>query len=153
MSDLSVLTLFLHPRLQCNVVHVHLTIMPAYIRSLKNSAVSSLSYKVAGRRIKLNRFSLCVLRSRIIGTVCRAAKPQLYGGMRYSRPYTFCFVCMVAIQAIFVSAVPPDLAGIQNDQMDSLVNVFVLIICHYLSLIRRKFVSSNYPSPLWPGNY
>ena len=56
MSDLSVLTFFLHPRLQCNVVHVHLTIMPAYIRSLKNSAVSSLSYKVAGRRIKLNRF-------------------------------------------------------------------------------------------------
>ena len=42
---------------------------------------------------------------------------------------------MVAIKAIFVSAVPPDLAGIQNDQMDSLVNVFVLIICHYLSLI------------------
>ena len=77
----------------------------------------------------------------------------IYGGMRYSRPYTFCFVCMIAIQAIFVSAVPPDLTGIQNDQMDSLINVFVLIICHYLSLIRRKFVSSNYPSPLWPGNY
>ena len=67
MSDLSVLTLFLHPRLQCNVVHVHLTKMPAYTRSLKNTAVSSLSNKVAWRRIKLNRFSLCVLRSRIIG--------------------------------------------------------------------------------------
>ena len=37
---------------------------------------------------------------------------------------------MVAIKAIFVSAVPPDLAGIQNDQMDNLVNVFVLIIYH-----------------------
>ena len=50
--------------------------------------------------------------------------------MRYSRPYTFCFVCMVAIHAIFVSAVPLDLTGIQNDQMDNLINVFVLVICH-----------------------
>ena len=58
--------------------------------------------------------------------------------MRYSRPYTFCFVCMVAIHAIFVSAVPPDLTGIQNDQMDNLINVFVLVICHYLSLIWRN---------------
>ena len=62
----------------------------------------------------------------------------IYGGMRYSRPYTFCFVCMVAIHAIFVSAVPPDLTGIQNDQMDNLINVFVLVICHYLSLIWRN---------------
>ena len=155
MSDLSVLTLFLHPRLQCNVVYVHLTRMPAYTRSLKNSAVNTLSYKVTGQRIKLNRFSFCVLRCALKNYwhSMQSCKTIEEGGMRYSRSYTFCFVYVVAIHAIFVSAVPPDLTGIQNDQMDSLINVFVLIICRYLSLIRRKFMSSNYPSPLWPGSY
>ena len=95
MSDLSVLTLFLHPRLQCNVVYVHLTRMPAYTRSLKNSAVNTLSYKVTGQRIKLNRFSFCVLRCALKNYMAQYAELQNQRIRRHAMlPAVYILLCL-----------------------------------------------------------
>ena len=151
MSDLSVLTLFLHPRLQCNVVHVHLTKMPAYTRSLKNTAVSSLSNKVAWRRIKFNRFSLCVLRSRIIG---QYAELQNHIWRHAILQAVHILLCLHGRHTGHICFSCPSRSDRNSEWSDGQFNQCIRISHLSLSISNMaKFVSSDYPSPLWPGNY
>ena len=151
MSDLSVLTLFLHPRLQCNVVHVHLTKMPAYTWSLKNTAVSSLSNKVAWRRIKFNRFSLCVLRSRIIG---QYAELQNHIWRHAILQAVHILLCLHGRHTGHICFSCPSRSDRNSEWSDGQFNQCIRISHLSLSISdMAKFVSSDYPSPLWPGNY
>ena len=151
MSDLSVLTLFLHPRLQCNVVHVHLTKMPAYTRSLKNTAVSSLSNKVAWRRIKFNRFSLCVLRSRIIG---QYAELQNHIWRHAILQAVHILLCLHGRHTGHICFSCPSRSDRNSEWSDGQFNQCIRISHLSLSISdMAKSVSSDYPSPLWLGNY
>ena len=49
--------------------------MPVYTRRLKNPGVSSLNLRFTGQTIKLDRFSLRISRSKIVGAECRTTKP------------------------------------------------------------------------------
>ena len=157
MSDLSVLTLFLHPRLQCNVVYVHLTRMPVYTRSLKNSAVNTLSYKVTGQRIKLNRFSFCVLRFALCAQelLAQYAELQNHRIRRHAiLPAVYILLCLRGRHTCHICFSCPSRSDRNSEWSDGQFNQCIRISHLSLSISdMAKFVSSDYPSSLWPGNY